>query len=418
MPEVTDADHLFKVRYAKKLGTLLRDEDKMQRMFPFSKAELVGSKLVQAIDLEYEHGYTLAGNDAAPTLRAAISNDGEQAEVTPSQIIGRKKVGYRDLYRTDGAGEKAFSSLNEKRFRDLALGARRNAEISLLHGQSTKGIGVVGAAVSGQVITISDATWAPGIWQGARNMVIDVYQSDGATLRQGDLVVTDVDEELHKVTVTGTVTGITTGDIIYRDTGNIDGTFKECMGLFKIGTMTSGTPFGINVANHPLFKPNTFSVNGPLSMGKLLKMAGKSFIKGMTGTAVALIPSRGFEYLNEQISGARSFDASYKPREAINGVEAIEYHYQGGKLMVVSHPMVFEGECAVFPYQEDVDVSERPLRRIGSVDLTFELPENGGKIILHNTDAASHEIRCFTDMALFSDRLGHVTVGTGITYPS
>lgn len=416
MAEVTEADHLYKTRYAKKLVELVGEQDKLQRMIPFSKGELVGDSFKQAVDLEYEHGYTMGGNDTGPTLRASISADGEQATVTPSQIIGRKKVGYRDLYRTNGAGEKAFTAMTVKKFKDLNLGHRRNKEISLLHGQSTKGLGVVGAAISGQVITINPSYWAPGLWMGSINQVIDVYQSDGSTLRRGDLVVSAVDEEAKTITVVGTGTGITTGDIIYRDTANASGTFKEAIGLRTALAVTSGSIFGITVTAHPLFKPSTYDFAGPISVGKLLKMAGKGHIKGLSGRAVGLISTRAFEVLNEQMVAARSFDSSYDSRKALNGVESIQLKYQGGTLDIVTHSMMFESEVCIFPFEEDMDPEDRATKRIGSVDLSNELPDADGRIFLHNTDAATKEIRSYSDEALFINALGRCVLGTGITY--
>lgn len=419
MSEFADADFLFKDRYGG-LTSVLTEHDKLQKMWPYVTGQEVGGQFVEAVDLEYEHGYTLGGNQRTPTLRGSISAEGDNAKITPSQIIGQKAVGYRDLFRTNGAGQKAFTSMADKQFTDLALGMRRNIEISCLHGNSAYGLGVV-ASLDSQNIHINPAYFAPGIWMGAINSVIDVYQSDRETIQRGALTVTGVNmDDLSDpyITVTGTTTGIVAGHIIYRDTavlGDSSGANQEALGLIPMFAATA--IHDITVAAHPLWKPNTHAVSGPLTSAALIKAAYKSAVKGARSGVCAIVPSRGFESLNEQVMATRRSDASYGPNKHVNGVEALEFHSQVGRIVVVPHDMMFQSMAALVPLDQGVDAEKKSIRRIGSADMTFERPKpNNGRIFLESATVAGYEIRNYTDQAPFFTKPGHCTLLTGLTY--
>lgn len=418
--EYSDADFLFKDKYAKALTSVLTEHDKLQKIWPYVKSQEVGGQFIEAVDLEFEHGYTFGGNQKTPTLRGSISAEGDQAKITPSQIIGQKATGYRDLFRSEGAGEKAFTAMAEKQFKDLALGMRRNIEISMLHGNSAYGIGVV-ASLSTQDIHINPDYFAPGLWMGAINSVVDVYQSDRTTLRRGGLVVTAVNMDSLTdpyITVTGTTTGIVSTDIIYRDTavlGDSAGVNQECLGLIPMFAAT--TIHDITVAAHPLWKPNSHAVTGPLTSAALIKASYKSAVKGARTGVLAIVPSRGFETLNEQVMATRRTDASYGPNKFVNGVEALEFHSQVGRIVVVPHDFMFQSQAVIVPLDQDVDAEKKSIRRIGSSDMTFERPKpNSGRIFLESSTVAGYEIRNYTDQALFNTKPGHCTLLTGLTY--
>jgi hypothetical protein len=56
-------------------------------------------------------------------------------------------------------------------------------------------------------------------------------------------------------------------------------------------------------------------------------------------------------------------DSSYKSEKGENGVSSIVYHGQAGKIEIISHPFMMDGDCFVIP--------TKGMKRIGSTDITF-----------------------------------------------
>jgi hypothetical protein len=420
--DIASYDNLLKEKFGAQVN-LLPATDKLQKMIPFSKGNKVGKLYEENVDLEFEHGFTFTGNQAAPTLRGGQTAENENAQITPSGIVGQKVVGYRDFFRSEGAGENAFADAAKKRVTDLTRGTRRNIEISMLHGQSPNGIGVV-SSLSGQKIYITAATWAPGIWAGAKNMPITVYQSNLTTLRAGSLNVSAVDPDdspSPSVTVVGTTTGIVAGDVIFRDTailGTSGGVFQEMVGIAK-ALRNTGTIWNIDgsaATGHMLWRPNTYAVNGRLTMGHILKATSKAVPKGLTNGCIVLIPTRAYEAMNEDQSALRVYDNSYAKEKLVNGVQALSFVGQAGEVTVVPHIYMMEGESFILPFEADMDPEDRGVKRIGSTDVAFGLPGDANSIVRHKDNQAAVEIRNFTDQALFINCLGRCTVMTGLAY--
>lgn len=425
MASTQDYSSLFKDQYGSGPIDLLPKADKFQKLVPFVKSAVVGGQFIENVDLEFEHGFTLGGNQVAPTLVGSIAGENEQAKITPSQIIGQKSVGYRDIVRTDGGGKRSFSPVAHKRILDVTKGMRRNIEISIMHGQSVDGIGVV-ASLSSQTITLQAAKTAPGIWAGSRNMVIDVMQGASTTPRQSGLTVSAVDftnPDAVTLTLVGTVTGITNGDVIYRKNAFASAAWQECFGV-KAVLQATGTYFNINPATHVLWQPNTYSVNGRLTFRDILAAVDLGVTKGLDSDVLAVIPTRAYSRLVDDVNSMIIKDSSYDPKKATVGVEGVEVHGQTGKITIVPHIYMMQGEFWVLPYETDskVDPADRPMKRIGSTDITFGMPgAQGGTgtddIFVQSATTAAVEVRNYTDQCLFINKPGWCTIGTGITYP-
>ncbi len=423
MANVQDYSTLFKQVYGDGPVNLLPSTDKCQKLFPFAKGQMVGDSFVENLDLEFEHGFTFAGNAVAPALVAAIAAENLKAQITPSQIIGRKVVGYRDITRTDGAGKKAFASAVTKRITDLMRGTRRTIELSAMHGQSPNGIGIV-QAVAGQVITITQDTWSPGIWAGSRNMTIDSFLPNLSTPHDAGMVVasSNPDPGVATVTVTGLVTTVA-GDVLFRGGANVAGVFGEMAGLATI-LRNTGVLFLIDATLHNLWAANTFAVGGRLTMRSILQGNDLAVNKGLDGDVVSLIPVRAYTPLNDDINSLRAVDESYNAKEGVYGVESIAFHGQTGKIIVVPHLYMMQGEYWNLPVDSEAAPEDKPIKRIGSTDVTFGTPISkegsgmeSGDIFLQVPNTGAVEIRNFTDQCIFIQKPGYCCLGTGILYP-
>src|SRR5690606_36099391 len=127
------------------------------------------------------------------------------------------------------------------------------------------GLGVADSSVNTDtthtVITMTAASWAPGIWAGSENAVIQVYKSaDNALVSSGAdsyFTINSVSYANKTLTVSGTTTGIDALDTALASTatGYIHwkgAKGKEPVGLDKI-ISNSGELFGIDAAVYALW---------------------------------------------------------------------------------------------------------------------------------------------------------------------
>lgn len=428
MASVQDYSTLFKDQYGKGPVNLLPSADKFQKLFPFASAELVGGQFIEDLDVEFEHGFTFGGNQVAPTLAGSVAAENVQAKITPSQIIGQKTVGYRDIVRTMGGGKRAFAPVVSKRITDLMRGTRRNIEISMMHGQSTKGIGVVASISAGTngTITLTADSTAPGIWAGARNMPFDVWDPTFTTKR-GSVTVTSTNPtnpDAFTVTFSGTLTSCVANDVLVRNAAFASSAWQECVGVRQILSNT-GTLFNVDASLHPLWAANSYPVGGRLTVRDILAANDLAVHKGLDGDTICFIPVRAYSKLNDDANSLRVMDESYDSKKAELGVESIALHGQTGRIILVPHLYMLQSEAWILPIDtsKDSNTADKPVKRIGSTDVTFGMPgAQGGTesddIFVQSATTAAVEIRNFTDQAPFIQMPGHCAILTGITYPS
>jgi len=90
-------------------------------------------------------------------------------------------------------------------------------------------------------------------------------------------------------------------------------------------------------------------------------------------------------------------DSSYSTKKAVNGFEAIEFFTQTGKVTVVAHKYVKEGEAFGLPTSQAV--------RVGATDVTFNIPgTNNGQVFIQSPTNASYTFRIFSNQGLLVTR--------------
>jgi hypothetical protein len=274
----------------------------------------------------------------------------------------------------------------------------KKLEIRLFYGQS----GLATATASSNTLTISVGQWAPGIWGGAENMRIELFDSSNNVL--GDCKVISVDFDNKTVTVDAMPAGAAAaGTITIYEYGSSG---KEMAGLHKIITNT-GSLFGISASQYSLWKGNSHNAAGALSFNKLAKGLAKPVAKGLQSDVTVYVNPASWADLMTEQAGSRRFDVSYKSGTAQNGSEALEFFSQNGKMTIVSSIFVKEG----FAYA----INHDQFLRVGSTDLTFKNPLSNEDFFHLLENNAGVGIRCYTNQALFCTKIGHQLVFTGIT---
>jgi hypothetical protein len=406
---VATLNGLFKTVYADKLEDLVPDFAVLQKKIDFAAADKeTGAFYAQPVNLSHEAGFTYNGEAGGVTaLNAAVNGTLKEAQVKGTEIILRSQMSYGALSRASKAGPKAFKRASAWKVEDMNTSARKRMELSLLYGQ--KSIGQVSSISSG-VITLTDASWAGGIWAGSEGSVITVWSatSASATQRDSDMTITAVDSDAKTVTVSGTSTAVQPNDYIYFKGARTSSAHNDMAGLQAIITNT-GTLFNIDASAYSLWKGSTTSSVGRLTFAALQSAVTKAVNKGLMERCMILVSPRAYSSLNTDMAALRMFDSSYKSSKAEAGNESLTFFGANGAPMeVLSHPLVKEGDAFILPIDS--------IMRIGSTDLTFSVPGMEEQFFRFVDGYNAVELQCMSDQAIFIERPAHSVYLSGVTY--
>jgi hypothetical protein len=336
----------------------------------------------------------------------------KEAQVYGSELILRSQISYAALSRASKAGAKAFKRASAWLVDGMNNAARKRLEIAMLYGQS--GVGVV-SAVGSDIITVSAATWAGGIWAGAEGAKIQAFTDATTSATQHGLTagmtIVAVDSDTHQLTMTASDTtsntNVAVGDLLYFKGARTATTFSEMAGLKKIITNT-GTLFNIAANTYSLWKGTSISSVGQLSHAKLQDAIARAVNKGLMEKVVVLVSPKSFADLNSDQAALRVFDQSFSKTKGDNGFESLVFHSTNGQAEIMSHPMVMDGDAFIVPLDS--------VMRLGSCDLSFSLPGMDEQFFQYVSGSTAIELQCMADQAIFLERPAHAVYLSGITH--
>lgn len=401
---------LAKEVYADGVVNLIPDQAKLLKKIQFRESEMLGNAYNQPVVVSDENGVTYAGSeDDAFDLESPEAMQTKNASIKGSQIVMRAAIGYKAAAAIASKGPKAFLNSTEFVIKRLMASAGARLEIALLHGGS--GLGRASAlndpSTTTEAVTFSDITWAPGVWIGRKNAHVSFFEDDGDPIGtdENDYKVVSVDVPNKTVLFSGSIQDCSDLDgAVINDGVNayFKGSFeKEMLGLSKIAS-TSGELFGIDNEVYDLFKGREFDCqSAALSLDKLTDAIVESINFGLEGDVDVLVSPKTWSRMNRDEAALRNYDYSYKPSKVEKGNEDIVYHSQNGKLSIVSHSFMKEGEALIVPMES--------LRRIGAYDLSMKNPGRNNEMFRELDDKAGFELRAYTDQALFCAEPAHLT---------
>ena len=391
-------DGLFKTVFGTGPVKVIPDVAYLQKRIAFKKTEKIGKQYAFPVILSQEHGVTyLASGAGVSTLESAVAATLKEAQVDAHQIIVRGQMDYEAAAKAVTSKE-SFQNASELLIENLMDTAGKRQEIAMLYGRSATGIGVADTSVNGSatttVITFTAASWAPGIWSGLEGCSVNFYKtSDDSLISSGaDAVFTvgTFDFVNKKLTATGTATGITALDS-HLSSGDAYIHFKnaktaEPIGIDKI-VLNSGTLFNISAATYAMWAGSSFSASGAaLTIAKVLNALKYAVGKGgLMEECDVLVSTATFLNLSGTMTDLRRQGGSES--EGIGGFETIKILGPNGKVNIVPHPMIKEGEGFVVPFKR--------MKRVGSQDFSFETPGRAGEMFLHVADANAYELRLY-----------------------
>ena len=393
-------DGLFKQVYADDIKNLVPDNYKLIKMIDFlPKDKTSGNLYHQPVIVAKEHGLTFAGStDDAFALNAPVAGQLKDAQIQGNALVLRSVLGYNAASRSAGAGPKAFKDATKYLVKNMLESVTGAIEVELLYGQM--GLAIV-SSVSTNVITLTTASFASGIWSGAENMPLEIRDTAGTTLR-GYANVSSVDLDARTVTVDAAPSGTTGTDVLWRK-----GAYgNEFAGLHKIMTNT-GTLFNISASTYALWKGSEYGAgSADLSFAKIERAIAKAVAKGLNSDCSVLMNPKTWANVMVDQAALRKFDQSYSSSSMENGSKELKFHGQNGLIEIIPSIFCKEGFAYVF--------SKEDLVRVGSSDVTFERPGMEGKFFRDLEQAAGYEMRCYTDQALLCVAPGRTVVITGI----
>lgn len=377
----------------------------------------IGESYQVGVVLRPPNGFTHAGSAGnVVQLKQGRPMKIQQASITPHEFELREQVSFAALSRAAEEGEGAFASLTGELHKAMKEQAQNRLEAVILHGQ--RGLGVVEAVTdlgSSQMdITITEATWRPGMWWAlGEGTTLDSFTSATKNNGDGPLVLAGVKAASRKITVSHSATysdQVAAGDVLYFE-GAYDGTTRyEMPGLLIQSENTTGTSLGISAATYGNWKGNTYNVGGNVNSDVVEDAVAQLRDRGAKAKLRLYLSNKAYGAIMAEPKSQRMFDSSYSAK-AVIGHDKVTYRSPDvGEIDIVNHPFMAWGE---FLLQRDEDVA-----RVGSADIMFGVPGSGVDAPewerVPNYNAA--EVLLFTDQAVLQKMPKNAMVGSGITY--
>lgn len=385
----------LKVQYAKGPSQLIPESTEILTRCKFREDLKPGEKAQFDVQLSHEAGFTTGLGEF--DLNGSVAQETAKAEVTGWQVILQSRASY-DLIKAATNNDQAFIKFNNTKFIPMVDSFQKRLETLLTVGQG--GLGVVQSCVAG-VITITEASWCPFRFTGAKGTKLNAYTlaSVAGVQHNGDLAIVSTNLGARQITVSGTSAAVVAGDILFYQGGHQN----EPIGLMTIAK-NKGSLYGIDASVYELWQANEYDVGtSKLTLAKLLEASALSSDKGMDGKLTCFVPTRTFQSLVADEAAMVQHGAKYNKAKVENGFESIMFYGCSGSIEVVPHKGTSWGEFVMF--------DERTTYRIGSSEATNRMNEDKGDIYFDLESKNAVEMRTFAEQTLFSEFPGYITWG-------
>jgi hypothetical protein len=406
----------WKEVYAPEINKLVPQEAVFMKEVPFAEAEKMGDKFIEPVQVAAPQGITHLGQNASvETLLSAKAGLYKEAQIDGYGLVGREAISYSTAAKM-ASDKSTFVKWANLLAPGLKESIMKRLEIAAIWGGHSTGLGVVSAVSNSTVTTIctiSAATWSAGIWGGLEGATVDVWTTAFGALRTTSVAtITKVDFENKQITLVGDATQMgnvaATDIIVFQGAVYSASVMKEMLGLAVQAANTTATMWNIDAAAYSLWKGNTYGAAGAMTMAKCLAAAGKCAARGLKSGMDLFVSVDSFNVMNTDQAALRSFDKSYRPDEAESGNDRLVFHGPAGRLSIRPHLYMKNGYA--------LGVSMQSLKRIGSTDVTFNLPgKNDGEVFLHLPDKNGYEIRAMSEQAIYTNKPCHSVLISGIS---
>lgn len=355
-----------------------------------------------------ELGQTANVDNTAFLLNAAVDSTVLNATLDGATIMLQSVVSYDTIYKSlngtgNGSSGGAYKTALDQTVQAMLQGAAMYRELALAYGPGTgaavaSNIGIVGGSVSGanlgatQTVYLTEASWIPGLWiivTGQNGMKVDIYQTDGTTLRETGVNVDarpSTTQTRLRLTKAASAATVAANDKIVP----LGWRTKTCLGLESIYN-NAGTIFGIDASVVAPWRCMTFSAGGAMSRAKIMAMAAAVSINGVKNGGKLFVCAPTFADLAEEANALQRYTANTDSVKR-QGASQLIYETAAGRIEVVVYQYAKQGQ-AMF-------ISMDNFRRVGSTDLTMR-PIGGGSeaFFTHMPSNAGASMRIYSNQA-------------------
>lgn len=375
-----------------------------------------GDKYVFPVRLQHEHGFTYNSDHSAFTLLTAKDSNVKRAELEGAEIAGVANVSY-GIAAKMGTGTAENSRSYKQAVADviegLMLGGEIRRELSILYGSGSSGLanlGVVNSVISAVtttlVVTITRASYAPGLWPQLIGAGFDFHTSGGTShTSNAEMVLTAVNPSNTRLTFTGNATDVAA--VLAADVITFRGSRAvSCVGLQAIFENT-GSLFNIDAAVFPQWRANTYAVSGPFTFDKLQEGLATPHENGLTDGIKVYLGARAWTDLMTDEAALRRHVGADAAGKAKAGYSKIEFDSICGKCELITHRYFKQSLAMGIPTQYAA--------RVGAQDLSFSVPGNKNTWFWRELDAqAGSQMRVYGDQAVILEKPNHAIMWTSI----
>ncbi len=408
---------ILKRRYAPLVNPVAPTKS-MAKAIPFRTEYKTGEDYRFPLRFGLEQGFTRNNDHTAATLNAAVEADRQVASLKGSEIAGTAEFSYGDmatLSKTKGDSPEAYDQAVGTKILDLSDGASQHLDMDLIYGCGTTGlanIGVVNAvavAASLGVVTINitRASFIPGFWIDAKNVMLDLYTAGGALVNTTQaLKVTGVDISRCRVQLTGA-----TADAAAVAATNVIHFYgartKSMVGIQAI-LENSTSLFGIDAAVTPQWRAVTYPVGGALSFDKVMEGLAALADNNVEDGVDLWVGNRAWtDLMTDEAALRRRLESEGKKIKT--GYQELEFHGPCGVVTIKTYRNMKQGLAVALP--------KSGVHRIGSSDITFGLPGSKGNEFFYQElpTKLGASIRVYTDQAVVIEQPFQSCLFSGIS---
>ena len=206
MAELSKLDGLFKEVYGDDIKNLIPESSHLTKAVEFKKSTQQGKKFVQPVIVSSVGGFTVGDNSQAYSLNDSAGMITEDAEIVSPSVVLRQAIPYGQLAQST-SDKGSFANATRLTVEVMIEAMTKRNEINFLYGNS--GLGESDTSVNVDTthttVTITDDSWASGIWSGSETSTsLQVYDHTGTLVSSGTdsvFVVDAVDVENKVLTL-------------------------------------------------------------------------------------------------------------------------------------------------------------------------------------------------------------------------
>lgn len=363
---------------------------------------------------QLEHGVTHNVDNTAFPISSVVDSVTKNAQLDGATILLQGNMPYDVVAKFMNPGATVDDMrATDMKVKGLMLGGELYRELALMYGPGTgtalANIGIISAIVSGAnlaapiVCNITRQTWAGGLWPLMRGALIDIYQSDGATLRAAEVTVSAVVAETNRLTLTksgSTVLPVAGDMLIQRGAAT-----KSCVGAQAILENT-GSLFGIDAASEPVWRAVQKSAgSAALTIAKIKQLCGQLYNNGLRNGGDLFVNGLTFADLSDELDALERYNEPGGEAKR-TGESEISIKSPAGIVKIKLHGQMKQGIAMFF--------AKNVLKRVGATDLTFSLG-NSREWFYHELPSnAGSAIRIYSNQAIVSEKPYQCAIITAI----